>query len=620
MPETNARIKVCHDTATNFKTNNPTLLVGEWALETDTKKMKIGDGTTAYNLLPYSTAEDTDWVKPADWVDIRSGALPNSVYFLVAHSTDYTTYPKWAVTATITNSGTYDVFIDGVKQATTASGTATVLDWQTLALTSGYDVIHPVPLRTHVIRVTPSSSANEISAISNSSISEQLEQGILWAHFTTVFPVRIGSFAGTGGGNVKKNLLLEAITAQNDELNIDSSYSGAIRGAFYSASSLVKVPTFVGVPSSTTLLAPYRAFGGTGIKKLKIKDIHVRLQVLDSSNIEELETNVPLVADTGTGSDDGVTNIYRLKKIPPLTTAGGTLHSLYMSNFISLEPTFVDLSQADDKKTVFLRGSSATNFCAGLKGLVVSSLAPFDGTDSRQIDVRNTGLDKAALVNLFKSMPYNIGYTVEGSPTITNGVVSGFSSSNYLDITDGFAWDFDKDFEFQVDFTPTSTSNAPLLVGNSAYYGGLQVIDGKIRFACRKSDASGGVNYSLASTDSVVANSSYVANAKRVGNTLTLTIYKDGSLLETKTDDLTNVGFIQNQIWHLRIGYTAVTGSASGSVNLNNTYIKKNGVPWFRGTAAMTKTISVVGCTGTADLTAEDKAIAEDKGWAITLS
>ena len=56
------------------------------------------------------------------------------------------------------------------------------------------------------------------------------------------------------------------------------------------------------------------------------------------------------------------------------------------------------------------------------------------------------------------------------------------------------------------------------------------------------------------------------------------------------------------------------------SIDLNNTYIKVNGTPWFRGTAAMTKTISVVGCTGTADLTTADKAIAEDKGWAITLS
>ena len=34
----------------------------------------------------------------------------------------------------------------------------------------------------------------------------------------------------------------------------------------------------------------------------------------------------------------------------------------------------------------------------------------------------------------------------------------------------------------------------------------------------------------------------------------------------------------------------------------------------------MTKTISVVGCTGTADLTADDKAIATNKCWSLTLS
>ena len=61
-------------------------------------------------------------------------------------------------------------------------------------------------------------------------------------------------------------------------------------------------------------------------------------------------------------------------------------------------------------------------------------------------------------------------------------------------------------------------------------------------------------------------------------------------------------------------------GVYEGGIDLNNSYIKVNGIPWFTGKAAMTKTCSVVGCTGTADLTAEDKAIATDKGWALTLS
>ena len=46
-------IKLRRGTSTAFSTNNPTLQAGEPAFETDTGKLKIGDGTTAYNSLAY---------------------------------------------------------------------------------------------------------------------------------------------------------------------------------------------------------------------------------------------------------------------------------------------------------------------------------------------------------------------------------------------------------------------------------------------------------------------------------------------------------------------------------------------------------------------------------------
>lgn len=47
------QIKLRRDTAANFTSKNPTLGIGEPAYETDTKKLKIGDGTTAYTDLAY---------------------------------------------------------------------------------------------------------------------------------------------------------------------------------------------------------------------------------------------------------------------------------------------------------------------------------------------------------------------------------------------------------------------------------------------------------------------------------------------------------------------------------------------------------------------------------------
>lgn len=49
----NARIQCKIDTAENWKTNNPVLLVGELGVESDTKLIKVGDGTTSWTSLPY---------------------------------------------------------------------------------------------------------------------------------------------------------------------------------------------------------------------------------------------------------------------------------------------------------------------------------------------------------------------------------------------------------------------------------------------------------------------------------------------------------------------------------------------------------------------------------------
>lgn len=59
------KIQLRRDTAANWSTNNPTPSAGEPCFETDTGKLKIGDGITAYNSLSYQggtsdTAVTTD--------------------------------------------------------------------------------------------------------------------------------------------------------------------------------------------------------------------------------------------------------------------------------------------------------------------------------------------------------------------------------------------------------------------------------------------------------------------------------------------------------------------------------------------------------------------------------
>lgn len=48
------RFQQKRDTAANWTTDDPTLLSGEFGVETDTGKYKIGDGTTAWTSLVYA--------------------------------------------------------------------------------------------------------------------------------------------------------------------------------------------------------------------------------------------------------------------------------------------------------------------------------------------------------------------------------------------------------------------------------------------------------------------------------------------------------------------------------------------------------------------------------------
>ena len=49
----NAVIRLRRDTAANWTSGNPVLALGEPGYETDTKKLKVGDGTTAWTSLAY---------------------------------------------------------------------------------------------------------------------------------------------------------------------------------------------------------------------------------------------------------------------------------------------------------------------------------------------------------------------------------------------------------------------------------------------------------------------------------------------------------------------------------------------------------------------------------------
>ena len=89
---TNATIQIRKDTAGNWTSNNPTPAAGEWCLETDTGKVKIGDGSTAWTSLGYAAETgivatvatkatlatySTAWINISDWTNVELTATHN---------------------------------------------------------------------------------------------------------------------------------------------------------------------------------------------------------------------------------------------------------------------------------------------------------------------------------------------------------------------------------------------------------------------------------------------------------------------------------------------------------------------------------------------------------------
>lgn len=102
-------IQLKHDTSTNWTTYNPVLLAGEVGIETDTNKMKIGDGTTAYNSLDYFVGDidlsayynktQTDGLL-SEKQDILSPNPPLTI-------TEYTKSNLYGFSYTVDSSGVY---------------------------------------------------------------------------------------------------------------------------------------------------------------------------------------------------------------------------------------------------------------------------------------------------------------------------------------------------------------------------------------------------------------------------------------------------------------------------------------------------------------------------------
>lgn len=82
----NTKIQVRRDTSANWSSNNPVLASGEIGYDTTNKKIKIGDGSTAWNSLDFT-------------VPTNVSAFTNDAGYLTSYTETDPTVPAWAKTA-----------------------------------------------------------------------------------------------------------------------------------------------------------------------------------------------------------------------------------------------------------------------------------------------------------------------------------------------------------------------------------------------------------------------------------------------------------------------------------------------------------------------------------------
>ena len=93
------QIQLRRDTAANWTSVNPTLAQGEIGIETDTLKLKIGDGLTDWNTLPYyATGESTIYDSGFNYQTDAIAGLGGKIYISLQDNNlgnDPATEPTW---------------------------------------------------------------------------------------------------------------------------------------------------------------------------------------------------------------------------------------------------------------------------------------------------------------------------------------------------------------------------------------------------------------------------------------------------------------------------------------------------------------------------------------------
>jgi hypothetical protein len=153
------QIQVRRGTASQWTSANPTLAAGEWGFETDTAKVKIGNGSTAWNSLGYQGAGDIEGVTAG------TGLSGGGTSGTVTVSIDTSVTADLSTAQTLTNKSLTDPKINLAFDAQTGTTYTTVLNdngqvvtmnnasANTLSIPTNASVAYPIGTQINVLQI-----------------------------------------------------------------------------------------------------------------------------------------------------------------------------------------------------------------------------------------------------------------------------------------------------------------------------------------------------------------------------------------------------------------------------------------------------------------------------------
>lgn len=538
--------------------------------------------------IKYSQVRDIKVIPPED----------NTITLLYGVKSDFSKYSLFGLLVNV-SSGTYDVYIDDVLYATTASETQTDIDFS--ALGAEYISIGtcttPEELVLHKIVIKPTTSEETITKFrcvkntNDPNTTSRTQQGLMWYHLELTNSINLENCVAVYSSTTNSyyNPILYAVTCKGDILNFTHGAQYLVgAGTDHGGSGSKRIdylPQLNTTGSSTPIGIQFGNSTTPTIKRIIYinKDTTFKIQYhsfRQDYNLEQICINNTKNISLGTNQlQYCFYNVYKLKQTLNkfIDFSNATRMDAFLSQASELFPEKLDLSSAKNLTILHTNGSS-TYPMRGLRGLKVSNEAPFSATSSPQINVSYTGLDRDSLVELFESMPGYMKLDKVGEPTIdSNGVASGFSSSNYLELQNQITLSKDSNIEIIEKINKPSDKSSNSVIGTATGYGfALQGgSSGKLLLYIGNGSTWSVINGQVG-TNILDTDTDYYIKIK-ISNGL-FNVYISTDNINYTLDNSVDISALTTeQQYTLRLGMARNTANYfNGSIDLKNSYITIN--------------------------------------------